>query len=260
MPTAGPPKRAWPTVDGREYGPDPMAADTEPAFAQLFLAAVGDADPTAHLDAWASAAAGKAGPVRITVGRRGPDPAEAVLVERGHHYDHSSVAYAELIAPPGHHDDLEAALDGAADAFAGTVDPEQSYVAVGRVLSILEGGGPVVGLHWLRRRPDFTTDAFHEYWSGGHTTHSRSTLSGQLGYRQHHVDPGHSAAAARASGLRAADFDGVSITYSVDLDAHLRVMTGAGASRGMSDNATFVDVDHSPYLTVWHLGTPVGDI
>ena len=72
-------------------------------------------------------------------------------------------------------------------------------------------------------------------------------------YRQLHVDPEMTRVAAAAAGLPPADFDGVAMTRSIDIAAHTAAISGAAASSGMGDNATFIDVGRSPYLTLWEL-------
>lgn len=192
----------------------------------------------------------------VSVGRRVHDPARRILEEKGYQFEDQIGTYVEVEIHGVVRDDASAdlATDLAAivASMSRVLDARRCRMAAGRVDIVRPGGGPIVLLHWLRKRPDFTDAEFHSYWSGGHTRHSQR-LDANFGYRQLHVDAEWTAGLAGAVGLPAADFDGVAMTRSIDLETYSTNMTSASASKGMGDNSTFVDVGRSPYSTLWEL-------
>lgn len=199
-----------------------------------------------------SASSGTSGGIEISIGRRIADPIDHVLRDRRYLLDDTVGAYIEIACADAEPDRGIRLVAGLATALDGLVDVSRSRVAVGGVHIVRPGDGPTVLFHWLRKRADISRESFHEYWAGGHTRHS-SELTASFGYRQLHVDAEWTKRAADASRLPAADFEGVAMTRSADPDAYVRHMTSTAASKGMGDNATFVDVDRSPYITLWNV-------
>ncbi|HKA04251.1 MAG TPA: EthD domain-containing protein [Acidimicrobiales bacterium] len=117
---------------------------------------------------------------------------------------------------------------------------------------IIDGSGPIGLFHLLRRQGGLTREAFLDHWGGSHTRFSRS-IPGLDAYIQHHVDPDASSSLARAVDIPPADFDGVAVTYTSSVSAHVELMSRSQTNAGVRDNETFVAVDRSPYVTLFEL-------
>lgn len=137
---------------------------------------------------------------------------------------------------------LVAAVDGLASRLGDALDAAASTALVG-VEHLIVGatGAPVRYQYLMRRRPDFTHDAYLKRYREGHAPFGVRT-PGHLGYVQVHVDPEASARAAGASGLGVCDFDSVSELHLASVGAFLRALAGSSIGpEAIADEEHFVD-------------------
>jgi EthD domain len=192
--------------------------------------------------------------IEARLGTRIADPQEERFASAGRVVDAGAAALLELWGPGG------ADLVGAAERIfsdLGAFDLASGRLALGTVVTIMPGTGRLGAFHLIRRLPTLSVEQFREYWSGGHTRHSR-TVPGLTGYQQLHVDEAASAVAAARLGVRSAGADGFSSIRADDVDAYAAVVGSEQALRGIQDNAVFVDVPRSPWLGLYEtvaLGT-----
>jgi EthD domain len=207
-------------------------------------ATLGDAigDVASRLQSRSPAAA------RVTWGRRIHDPARAGMEATGLCFDDDVRGYLAAVL------DLDdgGRLSEAVAPLADVVDRERSRLAASVPRPIVAGTGPIGLFHILRRRDGLTREEFLEYWGGGHTRFSR-TIPGLEAYVQHVVDPDRTLSLAGAVDLPPADFDGVAVTYTSSIEAHVELMGRSQAKTGVRDNETFVAVYRSPYITLVEL-------
>jgi hypothetical protein len=185
----------------------------------------------------------------VTSGRRIDDPARANMEASGLRFDDDLRGY---LAAALEGDDARRHLADAVESLHNVVDRPPSRCAVSVRRPVIDGTGPIGLFHLLRRKPGLTAEAFLDYWGGDHTRFSRS-IPGLNAYIQHHVDPHASSSLARDVDLPPADFDGVAVTYTSSVAAHVELMGRPRTNAGVRDNDTFVAVDRSPYVTLFEL-------
>jgi hypothetical protein len=128
-----------------------------------------------------------------------------------------------------------ARLGDAADAAASTTLVGAEHLIVGAT------GAPVRYQYLMRRRADFTHDAYLKRYREGHAPFGVRT-PGHLGYVQVHLDPEASARAARAAGLGVCDFDSVSELHLASIGEFVRAVAGSSIGpEAIADEEHFVD-------------------
>jgi EthD domain len=192
------------------------------------------------------------GGIAACFGTRIPDPQEERFASAGRTVDPDAKAILEVWGPGG------ADLVGAAEQLLEQLDVERATgrLMLGTVVTVMPGTGRLGAFHLIRRRNGLDTDGFREYWSGGHTRHSR-TVPGLTGYQQLHVDASRSEAAAARLRVTSAGADGVSSIRADDPASYASVVGSPQALAGIQDNAVFVDVAASPWLGLYET-VPLG--
>jgi hypothetical protein len=141
-------------------------------------------------------------------------------------------------------DELMASATLLAGGVGAEVDRSRSIAMVGADHVMLPGPGPAVLIYALRRLPELSLPAFHEYWISTHAEFGRRALAGQ-GYRQVHAHPKRSAELAGVVGVDLCDLDGAVISESASWDAYWQRRASDEARKtgaeALADEDNFID-------------------
>lgn len=139
-------------------------------------------------------------------------------------------------------DALVAAVQDLAERLGGALDAARSTALVGEERVFVAGPPtPVRYQYLMRRRPDWTPEAYLRYYREVHSGFGFRT-PGIRGYVQVYVDPEASRLAAASSGLGVHDVDNVSELHLDSLQHFLdEIATSTIGADAMADEERFVD-------------------
>ena len=113
--------------------------------------------------------------------------------------------------------DLSQIMSGVALRLESLIDRASSAALVGTEHEIVPGAQPLFLNMLLRRPSNWASSDWKAHWIEDHAKEVQDKLTGLQGYRQFHVDPVASEAAAKTAGVAISDFDGTAEGYYSDL-------------------------------------------
>lgn len=126
-------------------------------------------------------------------------------------------------------------------------DPGRSRVVAAQRHAVLPGGDAIRLFFGLRRLPQLTRAAFHDYWLNHHAQIGRRLIPPYT-YHQLHADAGATEAASAGTGLAASTYDGLVEVHFPDVDAFVRQLSRADvAVEALEDEKNFIDHSRSQF-------------
>ena len=113
--------------------------------------------------------------------------------------------------------DLSQIMSGVGLRLESLIDRASSAALVGTEHEIVPGAQPLFLNMLLRRPSNWASSDWKAHWIEDHAKEVQDNVTGLQGYRQFHVDPVASEAAAKTAGVAISDFDGTAEGYYSDL-------------------------------------------
>lgn len=202
------------------------------AFAEVFRNAARHAAGDTATEAW-SLPVGENEIPRIAhqvLMESSPPPFDAVVQLSG---DRVTAALSDRLA------EIVERLDG-------WIDRSRSAVVVGEEIRITAGGGPVLIVMPLRRRPELSHEQFMAHWFERHADLGEAVEG--VRYRQNHVDYAATDALAERLGLSFEPLDGLTESYFSTAEEAFALMSREEvAVAAIEDEKQFIDHSRSHF-------------
>jgi hypothetical protein len=141
---------------------------------------------------------------------------------------------------------LFAAVDGLAGRLAAWVDAGRSIAIAGIEHQITPGSAPLFTVFPLRRLARLSHRECLDYWLDVHAEYGRNARVPPLKYRQFHGDLSASKAAALSAGVLIDDYDGVAMSYFMDIPELQDLLNQPNiAHAALEDEKRFIDHSRS---------------
>ncbi|MCH7628013.1 MAG: EthD domain-containing protein [Proteobacteria bacterium] len=138
--------------------------------------------------------------------------------------------------------------DGAdAAALIALSDAQRGSALAGTRHAVLSGGDAIRLFFGLRRLPNLTRAALHDYWLNHHAQIGRRLIPPYT-YHQIHADEAATGALAAQADLAASTYDGMVEVHFPDVDAFVRQLSRADvATEALEDEKNFIDHSRSQF-------------
>lgn len=132
-------------------------------------------------------------------------------------------------------------LGADAAALVAASDPARARIISAARHAILPGHDAIRLFFGLRRLPELSRAAFHDYWLNRHAKIGRRLIP-PYSYHQLHADAAATDAASRVTGVQPIDLDGVVEVHFPDIDAFVRQLSRKEvAEEALADERNFID-------------------
>ena len=121
--------------------------------------------------------------------------------------------------------DLSQIMSGVGLRLESLIDRASSAALVGTEHEIVPGAQPLFLNMLLRRPSNWASSDWKAHWIEDHAKEVQDNVTGLQGYRQFHVDPVASEAAAKTAGVAISDFDGTAEGYYSDLEKFFETLS-----------------------------------
>lgn len=146
----------------------------------------------------------------------------------------------------GSFEPLNKAIDGLAGRLGAWVDPGRSIVIAGTEHQITPGSAPLFLAFPLRRLARLSHREFLDYWLNVHAEFGRKARIPPIKYKQFHGDEAASQAAASLAGVAIHDYDGVAMSYFMDIPELQDLLAQPSvANAALEDERRFIDHSRS---------------